>query len=140
MSDILLIGLKPKSDEGKEFFLHSSDDWVEILEVICTLTDYIVPVENYMYRDSWLALPTPHLDGRWAFILSLQIERILEEGTAAELLGQYYRSDPVLIDYFEGDEERMADNAKERLQQLDELALFLSLSGGCRAKWSYEDA
>jgi hypothetical protein len=140
MSDILLIGLKPKSDEGKEFFLHSSDDWVEILEVICTLTNYIVPVENYMYRDSWLALPTPHLDGQWAFILSLQIERILKEGTAAELLDQYYRSAPILIDYFEGDEEHMADNIEERLRQLDELALFLKLSGGCRAKWSYEDA
>jgi hypothetical protein len=140
MSDILLIGLRPKSDEGKEFFLHSSDDWVEILEVICTLTNYIVPVENYMYRDSWLALPTPHLDGRWAFILSLQIERILKEGTAAELLDQYYRSEPILIDYFEGDEEHMADNVKERLQQLGKLALFLKLSGGCRAKWSYEDA
>jgi hypothetical protein len=34
----------------------------------------------------------------------------------------------------------MADNVKERLEQLDELALFLKLSGGCRAKWSYEDA
>lgn len=140
MSDILLVGLRPESDEGKEFFLHSSDDWVEILEVICALTDYIVPVENYMYRDSWLALPTPHLDGHWAFIVSLQIERILKEGTAAEHLELYYRSDPNLIDYFEGDEEHMADNAKERLRQLDELALFLKSSGGGRAKWSYEDA
>jgi hypothetical protein len=140
MSDILLIGLRPRSDAGREFFLHSSDNWVEILEVITALTDYIVPVENYMWRDSWLALPTPHLDGRWAFIVSLQIERILKEGTAAEHLEHYYRSDPNSIDYFEGDEEHMADNIKERGQQLDELAIFLSSSGGCRAKWSYEDA
>ena len=140
MSDILLVGLKPKSDEGKEFFLHSSDDWMEILEVICALTDYIFPVEEYMYRDSWLAQPTPHLDGYGAFILSLQIERILKEGTAAEHLELYYRSVPLLIDYFEGDEEHMAENVKERLEQLDELAVFLKLSGGCRAKWSHEEA
>jgi len=140
MSDILLVGLKPKSDEGKEFFLHSSDDWMEILEVICALTDYIFPVEEYMYRDSWLAQPTPHLDGYGAFILSLQIERIIKEGTAVKHLEQYYRSEPILIDHFGGDEEHMARNAKERLRQLDELALFLKFSGGCRAKWSDEDA
>lgn len=140
MSDNLLVGLKPKSDEGKEFFLHSTDDWIEILEVICALTDYIFPVEEYMYRDSWLAQPTPHLDGYGAFFLALQIERVIKEGSAVKHLEQYYRSDPILIDYFEGDEEHMAFNAKERLRQLDELALFLKHSGGCRAKWSYEEA
>jgi hypothetical protein len=140
MSDILLIGLRPESNEGKEFFLHCSDYWVEILEVICALTDHAFPVSEYLYSDSWLALPTPHLDDHGASILSGQIEQIIKEGTAAEHLEQFYRSDPLLVDYFEGDEEHMAVNAKERLQQLDELALFLKRSGGCRAKWSYEGA
>lgn len=93
-----------------------------------------------MYRDSWLALPTPHLNGHGAFILSLQIERIIKDGSASEHLEKYYRTDPISVNYFGGDEEHLAYTVKERLQQLDELALFLRSSGGCRAKWSYEDS
>lgn len=140
MSDILLLGLGPESNEGREFFLHCADYWVDILEVICALTDDTFPVEEYMYRDSWLALPTPHLDGHGAFILSLQIEKILEDGSAREHLEWYYRTDPLSVDYFDGDNEHLADTVEERLVQLDELARFLGSSGGCRAKWSYEDS
>jgi len=140
MSDILLVGLRPESDEGTEFFLHCADYWIDILEVICTLTDDILSVEVYMYRDSWLALPTPHLDGYGAFILSLEIERILKDGSAREHLEWYYGSDPISVDYFDGDDEHLADTVQERLRQLEELARFLKSSGGCRPKWSYEDA
>ena len=138
MSDILLVGLKPASEEGKEYFLHCADYWVDILEVIYALTDDSFPVENYMYRDSWLALPTPHLNGHGASMLSLEIEKIIEDGSARSHLEQYYRKDPLSTDYFAGDEEHLVYTLNERLQQLDELVLFLRSSGGCRASWSYE--
>ena len=137
MSDILLVGLSPRSDDGKEFFLHCGDYWVDILEVIYALTDKVFPAENYMFRDSWLSPPTPHLDGDGALILSAQIERIIKNGSAREHLENYYRTDPLQVEYFNGVEEHLVETANERLRQLEELGLFLESSGGCKANWSY---
>jgi hypothetical protein len=140
MSDILLVGLKPGSNEGKEFFLHCADYWFDIVEVLGALTNETFPLENYMHQDSALAPPTPQLGAYAAFIVALQIDRITRDGSARAHLEHYYRTGPFPVDYFEGDEELIAATVAERLEQLDKLARFLKSSGGCRAKWSYEDA
>lgn len=135
MSDVLLIGETPESEEGKEFFLHCSDWWYEMLEVINISMSDDFPVDEYFYRDSLLAPPTPHMAAEESRRFSALLSDVINSGAARECLDKYYHEDPLLIDYFEGDEDKVSGTLEERLQQLEEFTRFLKNCGGCKAKW-----
>lgn len=135
MSDVLLIGKKPESKVGEEYFLHSGDWWYELLEVINGLPEESFPVEKYFYRDLFIAPVTPHLDAENAAKLADELNKFIESGEALTVLINHYNTDEIMLDYFEGDEEKKEYCADERLQQLKAMLQFLKASGGCHAKW-----
>ena len=138
MSDILIVGHAPLSDDGQEFFLHSTDWWFEILHVIEDLFSDRFPVNNLFSRDHDFAPPTPHLDADLSYELSLLLFEGIENGKARASLNRSYREDPILVNYFEGDEDQIDASLDERMKHLEEFAQFLKQCGGCSARWSWQ--
>ena len=135
MSDLSLVGKKPESEEGKEFFLHCGDWWYEILEVINGLPEASFPVERYFYRDLMFSPPTPHLDALAALNLSKELAGFVESGAGLKALIHFYKNNASMVEYFDGDSEAEEDSAEERMRQIDELVVFLKECGGCHARW-----
>lgn len=52
MSDQLFVGLAPKSEDGKEYFFYSMDDWIEVHRFICSHVDPDFPPHPYMDEES----------------------------------------------------------------------------------------
>ncbi len=138
MSDILIVGNQPKSEVGKEYFLHCLDWWHEILHVLKEL-DGEIPFEDWFVKECWLCPPTPFMDEEQSRVLFAILKGALETGRADRDLDSFYHEDELMIDYFNGDEEHMKAQKEERLEQLSEFAEFLSECGGCRVKWSFMD-
>lgn len=139
MSDLLLVGTSPTSEEGKEFFLHSTDWWWDILEVFNILLKDIYPVDKYFVRESPLALPTPSMNAEESLIFSVLVENILKDGSASACLRKIYKEHPWLVDYYGDDEELINDNIIQRSDQLEKFAGFLKSCGGCTVKWYSPD-
>jgi len=139
MADILIVGKRPGSEEGKEYFLHSTDWWLEILEVITSLFGSVAPIGDWFVRELMLAPLSPHMNAEESRRLSALLKTALEDGSAEASLEKYYRESPLMVDYFEGDEELLESNKEHRIDQIREFAKFLEACGGCEAKWHGAD-
>jgi len=135
MADILIVGTSPKSDEGKEYFLHCLDWWWDILFVINRLLKDRFPVDAYFIREFPLAAPAPVMEEEECQECSKLLQDVLQDGSARSCLMTRYRDDPVLYDYYGNDENLKNRNLDERLEQLEQFARFLDSCGGCRVKW-----
>lgn len=135
MSDMLLVGVAPTSEEGKEFFLHCNDWWYEILDVFIFLLADIYPMDEYFARDLLLAPPTPTMNAEESLKFSVLVNNILQDGTAKECLRMIYHIDPIYSAYYGEDEKLINDNINDRIEQIEALAKFLQYCGGCAAKW-----
>ncbi len=135
MSDILIEGFKPKSELGKEFYLHSTDYWYEILEVFDEFIPVNAQLDDFLFKECILCPRTPYLEENDAIEFSCILEKYLLKDSIKAFLLKMYKEDPLYIDYFEGDCEYMNESASERTGQIFSFISFLKASGGCRAKW-----
>ena len=134
MADIQIIGAAPKSSEGKEFYLHSTDWWWEIIEVFKKLLkdDY----EKYFIRESFLAMPTPSMDDEESFKFSVLVDNIMKDGTVSTCLRKIYKEEECLVDYYGDDEKLIDDGINHRIEQIKEFTKFLKSCGGCSVNWN----
>ena len=135
MADILIIGIAPTSEEGKEYFLHCLDWWWEILLVIERLLNEHIPVDAYFVREFPFAATAPKMDAEDSRQFSILLEEILQNGSARTCLRQIYRDDPVLLDHYGNDGDLLKSNLDERIEQLETFTRFLKSCGGCNLKW-----
>lgn len=139
MSDILIVGRSPTSEEGKEYFLHCQDWWWEILFVIKDLFKDRLPVKTYFVRESLLAAPAPRMDADVSSTFSELLENALADGSVDACLRKIYKENSTLYEYYGEDEELINDSLDERIVQLTKFAKFLKSCGGCDVKWYYPD-
>jgi len=139
MADILLVGTAPKNEEGKEYFLHCTDWWWDILFVIDRLLKDDYPVDEYFVRESLLSPPAPAMNAEESLEFSTLIENILQDGSARTCLKKIYREDPNLFEYYGTDEELINNNINHRIEQIEEFSRFLRSCGGCAVKWYYPE-
>ena len=139
MADMLLVGTAPTSEDGKEFFLYSTDWWYDIFKVFIFLLSDIYPLDEYFTRDLLLAPPTPTMDGEESLKFSKLVDKIVQDGSARMCLGMIYNVDPIFSDYFDEDEEiknlQINEQINERIEQIETFSKFLKDCGGCAAKW-----
>jgi hypothetical protein len=137
MADILIIGTSPKSEEGKEYFLHCLDWWWEILFVINRLLKDRFPVKTYFIREFPLAAPAPEMNDEQCIQFSLLLKDVIQDGSAVACLKQLYRDVPNLYEYYGDDQQLIKSSIEERISQMDEFVSFLWSCGGCEVKWYY---
>jgi hypothetical protein len=135
MADILIKGLNPKSEDGKEYYLHSTDWWVEIVNLIEDLIPEEHQVAEYFVRECIICPKTPLIDGEESVQLSKAIGKYLSIDAINKYLLAKYQNDDLYIEYFLGDKDLMTDHINERVEQLEKFSNFLKNSGGCRVKW-----
>jgi hypothetical protein len=139
MSDILIVGKAPTSEDGKEYFLHCMDWWWDILFVIKRLFKDRYPVSEYFIRESDFTPPAPEMDEAESTKFAILLEASLKDGSARKCLEDIYRTNPNLIEYIDGDNELLTDTLNERMKQLEQFERFLKVCGGCNVRWYYPD-
>jgi len=132
MSDLSIAGRNPKTSEGKEYFLHCGDWWLDIIAVIENLPDEKFSIEEHFVREIWLAPPMPRIDEDVAQELAVYLEDVLASGEAKSVF---------LNNYLEGldvekDEETIQGWVEHSLELLVDFTVFLKACGGCEARWS----
>ena len=103
MSDMLLVGTSPTSEEGKEYFLHCNDWWYDMLGVFDNLLSDTYPIHEHFTRDLLFAPPTPTMNAEECLEFSCLVEKILQDGSARTCLWNIYHTDQTQIEYFDGD-------------------------------------
>lgn len=135
MADILIVGSKPKSKMGKEFFLHSTDWWYEILDVLDAILPEEDSLDNFLVTECLLCPRTPFLEYGESLMFGEILEKHLTDNKVRSFLMKLYQENQMYIDYFESDLEYMENSVQERIDQINEFINFLKECGGCRAKW-----
>ena len=135
MSDILILGTDPVSDAGKEFFLHVTDWWIQVTDVLDNVMEGEAPLDEWFVRECMFCPRTPWLNEEEAIFLSSLLKNKIEEGSMERGLEKYFREDALMMEYFDGDEDALQDSMQERMGQIRQFAKFLSECGGCRVKW-----
>jgi hypothetical protein len=98
MSDWLLQGVDPKNPEGREFYLHTADDWIDILMVVDLLLSDRFPINS----DE----PLGHLeDHECRLLAALLDELVAKESTREFLEAQYLAEDEEFGVYLDDDED-----------------------------------
>ncbi|MEE4382806.1 MAG: hypothetical protein V2J02_12475 [Pseudomonadales bacterium] len=135
MSDVLLVGIAPRSDEGRELFVSCTDYWHDVVRVCRVLFTDRFPVDATFYADRWLAPPTPHLGDAQARRLAELIDQAFAGDEVARTLDRYYREDALMVEFYGDEEDRIEAAIEDRCELIRELAAFLRASGGCEARW-----
>lgn len=139
MSDVLIVGFKPKSELGKEFCLDSTDWWYEILEVFDEFIPVNAELDDFLFKECMFCPRTPYLEENDAIEFACILEKYLFEDSIKSFLLKMYQDEPLYQEYFEGDIEFMEENVQERTDQISSFICFLKACGGCRAKWDGMD-
>lgn len=127
MSDQLFLGVAPKSDEGKEYFFYSMDDWIEIHRFIWSEVSDEFP-------------PYPNMDGETAEMLADRLQKLLGYGVAQAYfvlaLRKRYMAeedenteDDFDLPLWPGED---ADEVERMVDLLSGFTQFLRESGGCK--------
>ena len=135
MADLLLVGKNPESKQGEEYFLHCMDWWYEIVMVLQNGLQGRFALDEHFGRDLMLAPMTPTMDADDCKELGRLVSEMVSDGSAGEQLDRIYREDPLLIQETEEDLEGKIIDKNQRLEQIQEFALFLDQCGGCKARW-----
>jgi len=135
MADISIKGFSPKSSAGEEFYLHTTDWWMDILYLFDDLVPEDQEIDEYFVRECMFCPITPWVEEEEAKKLAEVIDKYLNDEVVRDYLLDKYSIDPLYVDYFDNDEEMMQESINERLEQLKDFSSFLKESGGCRANW-----
>jgi hypothetical protein len=98
MSDWLLQGVDPKNPEGREFYLHTADDWIDILMVVDLLLSDRFPLN----ADA----PLGHLEDHECGVLAALLDELVAKESTREFLeAQYLAEDEEFGVYLDEDED-----------------------------------
>jgi len=134
MSDIRFDGHAPKSALGKKFWFES-DWWYAFMEVIDDLMQDKFPIDENFYEDCDFCPRTPHFDETTSQQFAAELSALVTRGSAKTFLENYFREDPLYVEYFGNDEEEITDNIQERMEEMLAFSRFLKDCGGCEAAW-----
>ena len=134
MSDIQFVGHAPKSKLGTEFWFES-DWWYAFMEVIDGLMQDKFPIDDHFYEDCDFCPRTPHFDESTSQQFAAELSEVVSRGSAKMFLENYFREDPLYIEYFGNDQEEISGNIKERMEEMLAFARFLKNCGGCEVNW-----
>jgi len=134
MSDIRFGGHAPKSAIGKEFWFES-DWWYAFMEVIDELLQDKFQIDEYFYEDCDFCPRTPHFDETTSQQFAAELFALVNRGSAKTFLENYFREDPLYVEYFGNDEEEITGNIQERIEEMLAFSQFLKDCGGCEATW-----
>lgn len=109
--------------------------WHEIIQVLQNDLQEKVSFDEYFRRDLMLAPTTPTTDADDCKELGRLVSEMVSDGSAGEQLDRIYREGPLLIQETEEDLEGKNIDKNQRLEQIQEFALFLDQCGGCKARW-----
>jgi hypothetical protein len=131
----LLVGMKPESEQGKEYFLHCLDWWHEILSVLRVILKENLSFDEYFNSESLFTPPTPYVNAEQGARLGITILNKVTNGSVRTCLERLYDEDPIFIEAVADDINERVSRLDHREQQILELALFFNDCGGCRASW-----
>ena len=130
--DLSIRAVGPEEVEYEEFFVHSTDWWIAIFEVIQDALGNQFPVDAMFPRvHPILSKGLPLMDRGAAYVLGWQLERVVASGVArAVLLDRYRREGPSL----DMSPEEVGDFVDRMIPLVESFADFLLHCGGCYPK------